>query len=296
MKMNSRITVVSLILSVFLLHGSVEGQTQLGDILYLKNGSIIKGTILEFIPDKTVKIQTSDGSIFVFQVSEVEKITKESSPLPSENLIRQKDIVEQSSPWKTKAIFGFHGGAGIPVGDFASTTGSSAGGAKIGFSGGMDFRLAFSDYVNWSASLNVSLSSLDEQALRATFGAPTSLSAGSWTTIWALTGLGFRETVAPQIKFFSNGEIGALIGSSPEYSVSGYVGSQFISISQKSSTAISFAYSVRAGLEISNFLLGVGYFAGKPKYDVTATGGGLSSSGSFEQSTSIIQVYTGIVF
>ncbi len=47
------------------------------DVIYLKNGSIIRGSITEQIPNKTIKIQTSDRNIFVFQMDEIEKITKE---------------------------------------------------------------------------------------------------------------------------------------------------------------------------------------------------------------------------
>lgn len=49
----------------------------LQEVVYLKNGSVIRGVILEMIPDKTVRIQTVDGNIFVYEMSQVEKITKE---------------------------------------------------------------------------------------------------------------------------------------------------------------------------------------------------------------------------
>ena len=48
------------------------------DVVYLKNGSIIRGMVIETIPNETIKIRTSDGSIFVYSLDEVEKITKES--------------------------------------------------------------------------------------------------------------------------------------------------------------------------------------------------------------------------
>jgi len=48
------------------------------DILYLKNGSIIYGKLIE-ASESQYKIQTSDGSIFVYSTSEVEKFVKESS-------------------------------------------------------------------------------------------------------------------------------------------------------------------------------------------------------------------------
>ncbi len=45
--------------------------------VYLKNGSIIHGTIVELVPEKSVKILTRDGNIFAYTMSEVEKITNE---------------------------------------------------------------------------------------------------------------------------------------------------------------------------------------------------------------------------
>ena len=47
------------------------------DVVYLKNGSIIKGVIVEQYPNVQIKIQTKDGNTFVFKMDEIEKITKE---------------------------------------------------------------------------------------------------------------------------------------------------------------------------------------------------------------------------
>lgn len=47
------------------------------DVVYLKNGSIIRGSIIEQIPNDQLKIQTKDGSIFVYKMGEISKITKE---------------------------------------------------------------------------------------------------------------------------------------------------------------------------------------------------------------------------
>lgn len=47
------------------------------NVVYLKNGSMIRGEILEMNPNDSVKIQTSDGSIFVYKMDEVLKITRE---------------------------------------------------------------------------------------------------------------------------------------------------------------------------------------------------------------------------
>jgi hypothetical protein len=47
------------------------------DVVYLKNGSIIRGRIMEQIPNVSLKIETRDGSLFVYKFDEVEKITRE---------------------------------------------------------------------------------------------------------------------------------------------------------------------------------------------------------------------------
>lgn len=55
-------------------------QVNYQDVVYLKNGSIVRGIIIEQVPNKLIKIETSDKSIFVFQIDEIEKITKEPFP------------------------------------------------------------------------------------------------------------------------------------------------------------------------------------------------------------------------
>ena len=50
---------------------------QLEDVLYLKNGSVVRGVIMEQQPGRSVKIQTYGGSLFVYSVDEIEKMTRE---------------------------------------------------------------------------------------------------------------------------------------------------------------------------------------------------------------------------
>jgi TM2 domain-containing membrane protein YozV len=46
-------------------------------VVYLSNGSVVRGLIIEQIPNESLKIKTADGSVFAFKMSEVTKITKE---------------------------------------------------------------------------------------------------------------------------------------------------------------------------------------------------------------------------
>lgn len=47
------------------------------EVVYLKNGSVIKGVVIEQnMAEKSIKLQTSDGSIFVYKMEDIDKIEK----------------------------------------------------------------------------------------------------------------------------------------------------------------------------------------------------------------------------
>jgi len=71
-------------------------EIQYEDVVYLKNGSIIRGMIVEQIPNKTLKIKTADRNLFVFEYDQIEKITKEEVP--------QEIVTKQDTEIKEKYV------------------------------------------------------------------------------------------------------------------------------------------------------------------------------------------------
>ena len=67
----------SLLFLILLMAGWSAFAQQWIEVVYLKDGSVIRGTIIEQIPDTSLKIQTADGSVFVYEMDKVQKITKE---------------------------------------------------------------------------------------------------------------------------------------------------------------------------------------------------------------------------
>ena len=84
-------------LFIFLIISIIGFSQQATEYIYLQNGSIIKGIVLEQIPDKTIKVQTSDGSIWVFNMSEIIKITKENNETSAINLTDEFLLKNQHS-------------------------------------------------------------------------------------------------------------------------------------------------------------------------------------------------------
>ena len=76
---------MALILAIlFMPTEAISQQTQ--DVVYLKSGSILRGTIIEQIPGEIIKIRTRDGNIFVYPMEQVHRIARE----PTAGRIKRK--------------------------------------------------------------------------------------------------------------------------------------------------------------------------------------------------------------
>lgn len=82
------------------------------EVVYLKNGSIIRGVIVEQLPGVSLKIMTGDGSIFAYNISDVEKITKEVSKTNNSNPFS----LDKGNDLGYKGLFDF--GYSFGVGDY----------------------------------------------------------------------------------------------------------------------------------------------------------------------------------
>ena len=86
-----RQAVVILTLIVLFLPGGARA-----DVVHLDDGSIIQGSVLEVIPGETLKIQTADGSVYVYGMDEVTRVMKAVTEVPvvklqMEPTLRRKD-------------------------------------------------------------------------------------------------------------------------------------------------------------------------------------------------------------
>jgi hypothetical protein len=66
-----------LVLLGFLALNLAKAQTSWEDIIYLKNGSVIRGTITNQEPNKSITVTTNDGQTFTFDLDKIDKMSKE---------------------------------------------------------------------------------------------------------------------------------------------------------------------------------------------------------------------------
>jgi hypothetical protein len=81
-------------LSVLLMLCSVAISQERIDIIYLKNGDIRKGVIVENVLNDYIKLETSDGSLFTIKYADIQKLTKEAKPAQA---IKQSSTMENSN-------------------------------------------------------------------------------------------------------------------------------------------------------------------------------------------------------
>ena len=125
-----------LFISVLLSAGSLMAQSTI-ETVYLKNGGLVKGEIIEQVPGQSLKVKTKDGNIFVYQMDEVERITKEADTSLQASAHRGLDFsidlgynintkggggslaaeLELGKRFSKSFYWGIGGGAYIPTGD-----------------------------------------------------------------------------------------------------------------------------------------------------------------------------------
>ena len=93
---------------------TVSAQVNYDEVVYLKNGSIIHGTIIELVPNESIKIKTTNNDVILFKLDEVEKITRED--LKSEKHHRLEDNEVKSRGLTNIIEFLYAGGAIVKEG------------------------------------------------------------------------------------------------------------------------------------------------------------------------------------
>lgn len=281
--------------------GSALAQSPSGqvDVLYLKNGSVIRGQVVETNPAGNVKIRTSDGSVFVYPMTDVEKIVKEAAPVapipppPQQQVTPQPQVPpppdETAADRLLRGGVWINGGLSLPVGSFGETTGEEAGLASIGFTGGLDALIPLLPAVGIMMSGVYSNNSADISGI--TGGLPVSVEAGSWHTVWGLGGVAAGATLDPAWQITAFAQAGVLYGISPEITAS----AGGITAKQESAGSVAFAYSFGATVRYTRLTLTGRYLAGEPEYETTLTAPGVEQSVKFKQPKSIVTLTLGFV-
>lgn len=271
------------LLSFILFQGSlVYAQDLQNDIVILKNGSKIKGKILEYIVDTSIKIQTSETNIMEIKMSEIAEIKK----ITDSEFDDKLDTPDENTTSFDNKIAGLSAqvGISIPQGDFSSTSsviGNNSSAALTGYSISLSY-CKYNEGINGSFALLTSFNKVDTEVLKKSTqqALPSSYSvlsceSGTISSFWGLGGINYSSNNDSDFRFFGSLYGGVVIGSVPDISfvfkyTSGYSSTTF-AITQTTKLGVAICYGLSAGLLISkNFILGAYYFSASPEYEQSA--------------------------
>jgi hypothetical protein len=132
------------------------------DVVYLKNGDVRKGVIIENVPNDYIKVETIDGSIFTIKYDDIQKMTKEAKS----GSAAQQSSGTQESPQGLMARTGDFGvTAGlwldgeISLGDHGRTDKDAGLLVRVFYDGYLMEKLAVGVYANFSPVSSVASTS-----------------------------------------------------------------------------------------------------------------------------------------
>lgn len=112
-------TVMLILICIASIENEAVSQQNYIDVVYLKNGSVIKGMIIEQIPNETVRIKTLDGSSeIVCKMDDIEKIAKEETKgitntelnnyeNEENDLVRKNNTLKKNNKYEKSKFDGF---------------------------------------------------------------------------------------------------------------------------------------------------------------------------------------------
>ncbi|MCF8231619.1 MAG: porin family protein [Bacteroidales bacterium] len=122
-----RTIVISAIL--ILLSSLAFAQKEVYDVVYLKDGSIIRGELIEIIPEEKVKIKSA-GNTLSFPMSEVKKVIRDTAKEKKDKQVEQKLPSRDFENYR-KGFIGLSFGPSFPTGNYGSDSQSVYTGSSV---------------------------------------------------------------------------------------------------------------------------------------------------------------------
>lgn len=188
--------------------------------------------------------------------------------------------------------FSLYGGAAVPQGEFGSISGDKGGFANTGFCAMIEGSRVLAENINWISSVSLAINGTDEASLEndvQDIYPDITVTSGNYTTIWAMTGIGFETIASPEIRIYGLGQMGLLFSSFPDITFS----SGGESISQTTTSEVAFAYGLGTGIIINKLNISIRYYASEPEYKQSVSYMGETTSAKTKMPAAILQLMFG---
>jgi hypothetical protein len=248
-------------LSVFQLSmNAQEADESIRDSVFLKNGNIISGTVLNPGSENNIQVRTGGSSVLYVSQSQIERIVIHTkAPLYSKNSVNSNSGFESLD--NDQYFLTVWGGLAAPAGTFASINQQYSGFAKAGWMLQANGGVRVKENVFWSSNIAYSSNSFKEKSFAQLMSNQlqaevTFTQISSWDALHLNSGITWNSEVNGDFQLFAEAHLGLIRVKSPSYlfntrDINGSIVS-ITSYSLNSETANALAISLGAGIIYKN--------------------------------------------
>jgi hypothetical protein len=229
-----------------------EADESIRDSVFLKNGNIISGTVLNPGSDNNIQVRTGGSSVLYVSQSQIERIAIHTKPpLYSKNSMNSNSGFESLD--NDQYFLSVWGGLAAPVGTFASVNQQYSGFAKAGWMLQASGSLRVKENVFWSSNIAYSSNAFKEKSFAQSKQAEvTFIQVSSWNALHLNSGITWNSEMDADFQLFAEVHLGLTRAKSPSflYTTREINGSSvtITSFSLNSETANALAISLGVGI------------------------------------------------
>ncbi|MEZ5173896.1 MAG: hypothetical protein R2850_10415 [Bacteroidia bacterium] len=223
-------------------------QTEAQDTLYLKDGSILTGYIVNPAGNGTIRIRNNGGLVMYVAAEKISKMAVHATRI-------EKQGTSESRPpqlAEERIAFGLRAGAALPFSYFSAIAGSNAGFAKPGWTAEADIWIRISPQLYWNTKVAHTSNPFKIKAFAREFEdyynvTVTNSFAGKWLGWHFLTGLSSTRVIDERFSYFFQ-EIWIFKISKPAININAVDATNYYISSRQSSSGAGISVSFAAGL------------------------------------------------
>lgn len=250
---------IAMVFLVIVLTFNLISQDRKKNVVYLKNGRIISGTIIEIITDQQLKIITGENVVYTITYADISYVGNERMDYYSETT--------DTTIYARGITYSLFAGLALPADEFGDNSHSAAGYATSGTIIGaeVNFPLIRSLYVN--ATVAVISNGVDEGSFRLNnIPATITTRIENWTCLWILPGVRSQTTLG-NVSLYASVNYGWATVRSPVI----FLSDKYSALTSPSNSGTQSGYSVSIGGAVFDFFtFGIKYFHSEPSLPVTA--------------------------
>lgn len=239
-----------------------EADESIRDSVFLKNGNIISGTVLNPGSENNIQVRTGGSSVLYVSQSQIERIAIHTkAPLYSKNSVNSNSEFESLD--NDQYFLSVWGGLAAPGGTFASVNQQYSGFSKAGWMLQASGSLRLKENVFWSSNIAYSSNAFKEKSFAQLMSNQlnaevTFTQISSWDAFHINSGITWNSEVDADFQLFAEAHLGLIRLKSPSYlfttrEINGSTVT-ITSYSLNSETANALAISLGAGIIYKNTL------------------------------------------